>query len=297
VANLDLSKRIRSRRKQLGLTQVALADKLSVHKITVAKWEGGFSGPDRNSLRALALALSVSMEWLLNGGESPAPAPNMRWLPTPEEAPQRLNADPKRRALIEILAQFDSPESASDQVGIPKDRLVELADGHGLPNPEETARLERFAIKAAALRASGRQPHKVPAKAREASLIRFPEGGLGRAKGPLAFDRAWVRATFQVGPEKLAIFTIEGDAMEPTLQKGDLVLAQEIQSSQEVSDGLYLLRNPSTGRTLPRRLHVDLDGRIHLTTDSVHPSPTVLTEATPSLLDTLYRILWQGRRV
>lgn len=297
MANNKLSERIRSRRKQLGLTQSELAAKLGSHKTTVAKWEGGFSGPNRNSLEALAFALSVSMEWLLSGAESPSSGSRKQRLTKSLEASKRLKADPKRRALIEILAQFDSPESASDQVGIPKDRLVELADGHGLPNSEETARLERFAIKAAALRASGRQPHKVPAKAREASLIRFPEGGLGRAKGPLAFDRAWVRATFQVGPEKLAIFTIEGDAMEPTLQKGDLVLAQEIQSSQEVSDGLYLLRNPSTGRTLPRRLHVDLDGRIHLTTDSVHPSPTVLTEATPSLLDTLYRILWQGRRV
>jgi len=297
VANESLSKRISSRRKQLGLTQVALADNLGVHKITVAKWEGGFSGPDRNSLQALALALSVSMEWLLNGGESPAPAPNMRWLPKPEEAPKRLKADPKRRALIETLARFDSPEAAADQVGIPKDRLVELANGRGLPNPEETAMLERFALKTAAPRSPDRKPHKVTAKAREASLIRFPEGGLGRAQGPLAFDRTWVHATFQVGPEQLAIFTIEGDAMEPTLQKGDLVLAQEIQSAQEVSDGLYLHRNPSTGRMLPRRLHVDLDGCIHLTTDSVHPSPTVLAEATLSLPDTLYRILWQGRRV
>jgi hypothetical protein len=245
----------------------------------------------------LAFALSVSMEWLLSGAESPSPGSRKQRLPKSLEASNRLNADPKRRALIETLARFDSPEAAADQMGIPKDRLVELANGHGLPNPEETALLERFALKAAALRASGRQSHKVPVKAREVSLIRFPEGGLGRAKGPLAFDRAWVQATFQVGSEKLAIFTIEGDAMEPTLHKGDLVLAQEIQSSQEVSDGLYLLRNPSTGRMLPRRLHVDLDGRIHLTTDSVHPSPTVLTEATLSLPDTLYRILWQGRRV
>ncbi len=134
-------------------------------------------------------------------------------------------------------------------------------------------------------------------RTREAPFIRFPEGGLGRTKGPLAFDRAWIHATFQVGPEALATFTIEGDAMEPTLHKGDLVLAQAIQSSQEVSDGLHLLRNPSTGRMLPRRLHVDLDGSLHLSTDSAHPSPTILTETALSQPDTLYRILWHGRKV
>lgn len=223
------------------------------------------------------------------------PAPRKQRLSRPLEVSRRLNADPKRRALIETLAQFDSPQAAADQVGIPKDRLRELADGHVLPNPEETALLERFVLKAATQRPP--KPHKAPAKAREASLIRFPEGGLGRAKGPLALDRAWVRATFQVEPEDLAIFTIEGDAMEPTLHKGDLVLAQAIQSPQEVSDGLHLLRNPTTGRMLPRRLHVDLDGRIHLTADSVHPSPTVLTETTLKQPDTLYRILWHGRKV
>ncbi len=180
-------------------------------------------------------------------------------------------------------------------LGIPKDRQLELADGHGLPNPEEAALLEGFAHKTAALRPSGRRPHKVPAKASGASLIRFPEGGLGRAKGPLALDRTWIQSSFQAKPENLAIFTIEGDAMAPTLHPGDLVLAQEIQSPQDVSDGLHLLRNPTTGRMLPRRLQVDLEGRIHLTTDSVHLPPTVLTEAILSQSDMLYRILWHGR--
>ncbi|MGN0205290.1 MAG: helix-turn-helix domain-containing protein [Coprococcus sp.] len=52
---------IAERRKELGLTQVVLAEKLHVTDKAVSRWERGVGLPDINSIEALADALEVSL--------------------------------------------------------------------------------------------------------------------------------------------------------------------------------------------------------------------------------------------
>lgn len=56
---------IQSRRKQCGLTQEQLADRLGVSRQTVAKWESGETVPDMGNGQALAEALDVSLDVLI----------------------------------------------------------------------------------------------------------------------------------------------------------------------------------------------------------------------------------------
>lgn len=58
---------IRRLRKEQGLTQLQLAQRLGLSDKTISKWERGFGCPDVSLLREVAAALQVSLEQLLAG--------------------------------------------------------------------------------------------------------------------------------------------------------------------------------------------------------------------------------------
>ena len=68
--NNKIGKFIASRRKELGLTQQALADKLFVTDKAISKWERGLSLPDITLLEKLSKILKVDIEDLLSGEEN-----------------------------------------------------------------------------------------------------------------------------------------------------------------------------------------------------------------------------------
>lgn len=299
MANVRLSDRIRNRRKEMNLTQVALAQKMNKHKITIAKWEGGYSAPDRDSLQQLAQSLSVTMEWLLTGEGDLVPASIERWLPMPGSA---LITDdgPTQQAIFDLLQRYDSPERAARETGIPAERLIGFVDGQLFPDPRE---LQTFADLSSRMglpqpASWGQRISSVAGKGvGQSQMIHFPVGGLGREPGLLALDSEWVSSVLHVRAKDLAIFVIEGDAMEPALVSGDVVLAREIIEIRDLSDGLYLLRNPTTGRMLPRRLAVNLEGNIQVYTDRNPVPATTLPDYAIRKPDTLYAIVWLGRTI
>ena len=60
--------RIKERRKELGMTQMELAEKMEVDQSSVACWENGTTGPHRSKLIRLAKVLNCSVEELLDDG-------------------------------------------------------------------------------------------------------------------------------------------------------------------------------------------------------------------------------------
>lgn len=63
---------IAERRKQLGLTQAGLAEKLHVTDKAVSRWERGIGLPDINSIEALSDALKVSLVELMQAKSTEA---------------------------------------------------------------------------------------------------------------------------------------------------------------------------------------------------------------------------------
>ena len=59
--------RIKQRRKELGLSQIALAKSCGVGQPTVANWEGGGHTPRQASIHKIAAALEIDEVWLLTG--------------------------------------------------------------------------------------------------------------------------------------------------------------------------------------------------------------------------------------
>ena len=65
--NIRTGKLIAKLRKQRGLTQQQLADKLNLSNKTISKWESGAGSPDISNLPILAEALGITVDELLKG--------------------------------------------------------------------------------------------------------------------------------------------------------------------------------------------------------------------------------------
>ncbi len=65
----DVGNRIANRRKEKGLTQLQLAERLNVSNRTVSKWENGDGYPDITILPNLSDILEISIDELIRGEE------------------------------------------------------------------------------------------------------------------------------------------------------------------------------------------------------------------------------------
>jgi transcriptional regulator with XRE-family HTH domain len=67
---MTLGEKIKDARKKHGLSQEQLAEKMAVSRSAVAKWEANNGLPDLENLKALASLLNVSIDYLLDDGET-----------------------------------------------------------------------------------------------------------------------------------------------------------------------------------------------------------------------------------
>ncbi len=80
---MDFHERLYELRKQKGLSQEELANKLLVTRQTISKWELGDSTPDMEKLISLSDLFGISLDRLMLGKEDTAPAEKKTFF-TPE---------------------------------------------------------------------------------------------------------------------------------------------------------------------------------------------------------------------
>ena len=66
---MEFHEKLQELRKQKGLTQEELAGELFVSRAAISRWESGRGYPGIDSLKAIAAYFSVSVDFLLTGGE------------------------------------------------------------------------------------------------------------------------------------------------------------------------------------------------------------------------------------
>ncbi len=66
---MTLGEKIKSARKNAGLTQEQMAEKLMISRPAITKWEADKGIPDIENLKAISKLLDVSLDDLLNDGE------------------------------------------------------------------------------------------------------------------------------------------------------------------------------------------------------------------------------------
>lgn len=67
---ITLGEKLKSARKSAGLTQEQLAEKLLVSRQAITKWEADKGIPDIENLKKLSKLLNISIDYLLDNGES-----------------------------------------------------------------------------------------------------------------------------------------------------------------------------------------------------------------------------------
>lgn len=66
---MTFGEKLRDARKEAGLSQEQLAEKMSVSRSAIAKWETDKGMPDVNNLKTIAKLLNVSVDYLLDDEE------------------------------------------------------------------------------------------------------------------------------------------------------------------------------------------------------------------------------------
>ncbi|HGK4055344.1 TPA: helix-turn-helix transcriptional regulator [Klebsiella pneumoniae] len=109
-----INERIRKARREIKMTQEALAKRLGLTKATISMWESGNTAPNGKNMINLAEVLKVTPEWLLTGKES-------------DKNPVESNAKAEG-----TFSGWDSDTPLEDdEVEIPFFTEVELSAGNG----------------------------------------------------------------------------------------------------------------------------------------------------------------------
>ena len=98
---MELSKKLKHLRKQKGLSQLELAEKLQVSRQAASGWEAGSSRPSTENLKCLGALYDVPLEYLLNDD---APEPIHTDLePNKEKSASDNKAKKKSRSIAMVL--------------------------------------------------------------------------------------------------------------------------------------------------------------------------------------------------
>lgn len=91
---MSLPEKLVALRKQAGLTQLELAEKLEVSRQAISKWELGTAVPGTDNLKMLSKLYGVSIDALLGGEEDvsvPQESPEQQEPPKEDAKPERRN--------------------------------------------------------------------------------------------------------------------------------------------------------------------------------------------------------------
>ena len=99
---MNFAQRLVALRKQRGLTQQALADRVGIHVSNIRRYEAGTSQPTLDVLRNLALALSTSADSLLFDEDERGPDDDLRL----QFEATRVLDDGEKEALKALLEGF-----------------------------------------------------------------------------------------------------------------------------------------------------------------------------------------------
>ena len=111
----------------------------------------------------------------------------------------------------------------------------------------------------------------------------------------IAFRMDWLRRVARGNISDLAVLTVDGDSMEPTLRQGDSVLVDMGQRRPGQKDGIYVIR--TDGGLQVKRVAVNpTNGRISVISDNRDLYPT-FSDLPPDAIHVIGRVIWLGRQV
>jgi phage repressor protein C with HTH and peptisase S24 domain len=268
ASDLEAGTRIAEVVQVLG-GDLAAAKICGVSESTVRNWRSGIFEPRRSELVEMARAANVTVEWLATG------------------------AEPKSRL-------------TNSRIGLARDAVVLFTQRRSTVPREKAAQLMQEAAEYQ-LDVDGleeRHGEEYPPPSLVGDFVMVPRYDIAGSAGGgaiisseqvvdyLAFKSEWVRNTLGVARKDLALISVKGDSMQPTLSDGDMILIDRSRSGVEDS-GVYVLQ--LEGALMVKRVQRHLDGSLTVMSDN--PKYALERVAPGTSLVVLGRVVWVGRRL
>ena len=249
----------------------ALARMCGKSEGVIRKWRRRESEPSLSEAREIARAGDVTIEWLATGAE-----------------PKRRSGFAKISAARDATVLFVQRRSTVPQERIPT--LIQEAAEYQL----DVEALEE------------RHGSEYPAAALVGDFVMVPRYDVAASAGGgalvsseqlvdhLAFKAEWVRNALGVSSKHLALISVTGDSMEPTLSSGDMVLLDTSRGGVEDS-GIYALQ--MAGVLQVKRIQRHLDGALTVMSDNPKYGSEKVPPSGGVQLVVVGRVLWVGRRL
>lgn len=205
-----------------------------------------------------------------------------------------------RRRLRLIMQQFGSVADLARAVGVSDNAIYKWVSGRGQPSIVSLVNLASAARVSVEWLATG---HDLPAGAAgggESAEYTYVPSGTIRGPGNrttlqsaqlvahLAFRTEWLTQRLRVDPTKVIVVEVVGDSMSPTVDDGDLVLA-DLRESRFRHDGIYVLRS---GADLSvKRVQRRPDGKLIIRSDNPAYEPAIVTNENINIVG---YVIWAG---
>lgn len=136
-------------------------------------------------------------------------------------------------------------------------------------------------------------------------FVLVPRYGIQASAGPgslvdsegivdyLSFRRDWIENSLGMKKEDLALVSVSGDSMVPTLQDGDIVLVDMKNQGRFKSDAIYLINGGDELRI--KRIQKKTDGTLIIKSDNKLYDPEVIGNL--ELVRIVGRVVWAGKRL
>jgi transcriptional regulator with XRE-family HTH domain len=108
--------------------------------------------------------------------------------------------------------------------------------------------------------------------------------------GQFAFKRQWLSRR-GLSPTGLRVVSARGDAMEPTVRAGDILLV-DASVTDVRADGIYMIEQ--AGELRCKRLQLMVDGGLRIRSDNPHYETEIIPPAQLDLLRVVAKVVWIG---
>ena len=210
-----------------------------------------------------------------------------------------------RARLTQVIESFGSVVAVAKAVGVSDNAIYKWLAGRGQPsvtNLVALARAARVSIEWLATGEESKQSAQAITRAVEhgdfifmpRNRIRFSAGRDGILRSDqvvdsIAFRAEWVKKRLSTEARDLLLIEVVGDSMAPTVEDGDLILA-DLAEPRFRQDGIYLLRHDS-GLAV-KRIQRRPDGKLLIRSDN--PKYEAMVVVTVNVIG---RVIWTGGRV
>jgi phage repressor protein C with HTH and peptisase S24 domain len=109
----------------------------------------------------------------------------------------------------------------------------------------------------------------------------------------IQFKPDWVKNVLGATAKNLALISVKGDSMEPTLSDGDTILVDTTDRNFE-ANAIYVLQ--LAGSLLVKRIQRKMDGNVVIKSDNKAYEPETVRGDMIEQLKVVGRVVWYGRR-